>query len=328
VVARPVVRRRGFTLIELLVVIAIIAILIGLLLPAVQRVREASSRAACQNNQKQLALALHNYHDSKRRFPQNTTTTFYMEIKDFVEQNNNPGTAPVSTFVCPTRRAPTANFADYAGFFPVYAYKTHNSRYDYSRDDKAKTINYLSTYDIKEGQMLASVLGFPPGVRMTDIKDGTSNTAMLTDKYVSARDRAGFKSAGDLAWGEISRPGVDLTSWRAQTNTTTRTVRILVTSRPPTYENYTQTETITQLVRDQKLGTVQYNTMRDGTSFRRDSTYSSSYTRYAGSSHVAGFQPVAFADGSVRNLNFLRFGMQWINDGSTDRNLGWAVRAP
>ena len=128
---RPIDRRcRGFTLVELLVVIAIIGVLIGLLLPAVQAVREASRRMSCSNHIRQLGLALHNYHDAFKRFPASTVVNLDVQstgnngawgvhgrILNFLEQvplaekvdlsqpwDNQPAIdgVPIEVFGCPS----------------------------------------------------------------------------------------------------------------------------------------------------------------------------------------------------------------------------------
>jgi prepilin-type N-terminal cleavage/methylation domain-containing protein/prepilin-type processing-associated H-X9-DG protein len=203
--------RKAFTLIELLVVIAIIAVMIGLLLPAVQRVREAANRIKCQNNLKQMGLALHNYHDVNGGLPPgfvcSDTTLEHGEhsaftlILPYLEQENAARlfvyTVPwydmaneqamgvtFSLYYCPSNRntgwinlGPIS--AQWGCWLPARA-----PAVDYAL---CKGANAALHRDVSRTPIeVRGVFGVLPsvtslGVRLVEIRDGTSNTIAIGD---------------------------------------------------------------------------------------------------------------------------------------------------
>jgi prepilin-type N-terminal cleavage/methylation domain-containing protein len=208
--------RRGFTLVELLVVLAIVAVLIGLLLPAVQKVREAAARTQCANNLKQLGLAFHAHHDSLNYFPAGGEHCRYVptylkgaptvgtqqwagwgfQVLPYIEAENvwkaGPAVAVATTnkvFFCPARRSPQA-----------VTYTDPNYGFDGPTDQqllKGALEHALGDYAASNSDNTGVVRhrSVPP-VRIADITDGTTQTLMLADK------RLGLTNLGEAQSGD------------------------------------------------------------------------------------------------------------------------------
>ncbi len=212
-------RKKGFTLIELLVVIAIIAILIALLLPAVQAAREAARRTECKNHMKQLALALHNYHDTNFCFPpgwmEMNQAAWGMLILPFCEfrpvydvvnfnllMTDTTGTAPnrnidivatnLGLFHCPTAGDPrpieSNRCTSSSGGLPTEGRTSAAGSY------QSGTSNYLANAGniapaVGDGNIATNgvdtngVLWQDSRIKIADIADGTTNTALLAEHY-------------------------------------------------------------------------------------------------------------------------------------------------
>ncbi|MFO0935835.1 MAG: DUF1559 domain-containing protein [Gemmataceae bacterium] len=199
-------RKTGFTLIELLVVIAIISIMIGMLLPAVQKAREAASRMCCSNNLKQLGLAFHNYEGALGRLPPSRSAvgsaTWAVSIMPQMEQDNLyrqwnlslpyymqntvARLSPVKSYFCPSRRtSQDAQAGSLSGDIPSQSIWGTPQHYPGALGDYAVVVDRTGyDYPTSNGGGTGGAFQMGAGIRLMDFPDGLSNTLLIGEKHI------------------------------------------------------------------------------------------------------------------------------------------------
>lgn len=218
--------RSGFTLIELLVVIAIIAVLISLLLPAVQQAREAARRNQCGNNLKQIALAVHNFEDANQSLPSSRLgpqhATWFVQVLPYLDQKNvfdlwsirdsyylqsvQARTSPVPVFSCPTRRSSmlSTQFENSSTGIPdsqqypgtLGDYAANGGQFAGSIVDNPLCRGAMCSADsqVTNGQVVTT----KSQTHLRDITDGTSQTFLVGEKHVP---KSKYGQSGP-SWGD------------------------------------------------------------------------------------------------------------------------------
>ena len=245
---RPAARSRyGFTLVELLVVIAIIAVLVSLLMPAVQQAREAARRTQCQNNLRQIGLALHNYHDTHRVFPSGWTTNYanycspncadhstwswHTMILPQLEQSAvslalRPGAEPLITsmgdpvkmtelqrsrpiFLCPSDSGPTLNERR---FFPGNAFDSNGGADAAMASGQIKVAraSYVGSRGVSGFLFLPSIGASGNGIFERDSKVGIADIIDGTSNTFLAMERAYLTPVGGCIHGGALWAGTNL----------------------------------------------------------------------------------------------------------------------